>query len=403
LYFIHCPALFNRPGLYTQDADEPLRFAFLTRAAIECCQRMGFRPDIFHCNDWHTALLPLYLRTLYGWDRLFAASRTVLTIHNVGYQGVFGAGALADLGLEGSRHFLYQEDLAAGRINFLKTGILYAGLLTTVSRTHAREIQTERYGMGLQGLLRGRSDHLVGITNGIDVEEWNPAADPFLARPYSADDLAGKAAAKRELQARLGLEGQGPPAEERVPLVGVVSRLIAQKGFELCFDVLPQLLSRRALRLAVLGSGERRYEEFFAGLEQAFPGRAGFHRGYSEPLAHLIEAGSDIFLMPSLYEPCGLNQMYSQRYGTLPVVRRTGGLADTVEAFDPATRRGTGFVFEHFTPEGLRWALELALDTYRDRETWLSLVRSAMGRDFSWESQVERYVALYRALAAGRV
>jgi starch synthase len=305
---------------------------------------------------------------------------------------------LPDLGLAASGHFLYQEDLAAGRMNCLKTGILYAGVLTTVSRTHAQEIQTERYGMGLQSLLRARSDRLFGITNGIDYEEWNPAADPLLPHPYSATDLAGKAVNKRHL-----LDGLGLSAAEGVPLAGVVSRLIPQKGFDLCFDVLPELLSRRPLCLAVLGTGERRYEEFFAGLARAFRGRVGFYRGYSERLAHLVEAGSDLFLMPSLYEPCGLNQMYSQRYGTLPVVRRTGGLADTVEPFDPASGRGSGFVFEHFTPEGLRWAMELALDTYRQRETWLSLVQSAMSRDFSWDTQVERYVALYRALVAGEL
>ncbi len=397
LYFIHCPALYDRDGFYTQDADEGLRFAFLSRAVIECCQRMGWAPDIVHTHDWHTALMPLYLRTLYAWDSLFAHTRTVLTLHNVGYQGVFGSGLLPDLELSGFTSYLFQDDLAAGRVNFLKTGVLYSGVLTTVSRTHALEIQTDRYGMGLQGLLRARADHLVGIVNGIDAEEWDPAADPHIPHPYSAADLSGKALDKLHLLDALGLA-----AEPRVPLMGVVSRLTAQKGLDLFFEVMPGLLSRRNARLVVLGNGERRYEEFFAGLQHGFPDRVIFYRGYSEPLAHLVEAGADLFLMPSLYEPCGLNQMYSQRYGTPPVVRKTGGLADTVEPFDPATGAGTGFVFEHFTPEGLAWAVNLALDVYQDREAWQRLMLAGMAQDFSWETQIERYVGLFRALLAGR-
>lgn len=398
VYLVHCPALYDRPGFYTQDPDEGVRFAFLSRAAIESCQRMGWGPQVFHCNDWHTALIPLYLRTLYSWDRLFQRTRTVLTLHNVGYQGIFGAHLLDELGLAGSREHLPQDDLAAGRVSFLKAGILYSGVLTTVSRTHAREIQSEAYGMGLQGMLRARSHHLVGIANGIDYDEWNPERDPHLPHPYSRQDLSGKAGNKRHLLDGFGLDGG-----EGAPLAGIVSRLTVQKGFDLCFTVLPALLSQRDLRLAVLGSGEARYEQLFAWLRESFPGRVGFYRGYSEPLAHLVEAGADLFLMPSRYEPCGLNQMYSQRYGTPPVVRRTGGLADTVEPYDPASGRGTGFVFEHFTPEGFRWALELALDTHRNREAWLRLVRNGMARDFSWDSQIDQYVALYRALVEGRL
>jgi starch synthase len=294
---------------------------------------------------------------------------------------------------------LYQDDLLLGRLNFLKTGILYAGALSTVSRTHAREIQSERYGMGLEGLLRGRSDHLIGIVNGIDYDEWNPATDPHLPHHFDADHPAGKAEVKRHL-----LQGMGLRGDETNPLVGIISRLTSQKGFDLCFDVLPAMLRRHPdLRIVVLGNGERRYEEFFAGLQAAHQGRVGFYRGYHNPLAHLIEAGSDIFLMPSLYEPCGLNQMYSQRYGTAPVVRRTGGLADTVQPFDPGTGDGTGFVFEHFTPQGLEWALEQALEFFADRRLWSRLVDNAMRQDFSWERQIERYVALYRALAQGRL
>ncbi len=397
VYFIHCPALYGRDGFYSQDADEGLRFAFLSRAVLECCQRMGWGPDVFHCNDWHTALLPLYLRTLYAWDGLFAHSRSVLTLHNVGYQGVFGAGVLGELDLTPFASYLHQEDLAAGRINFLKTGLLYAGVLTTVSRTHAEEIQTDRYGMGLQGMLRARRHQLFGIVNGIDAAEWDPANDPRIPHPYSVDDLSGKELDKLHLLASLGLD-----ADPGAPLLGIVSRLTAQKGIDLCFEVLPTLLRQRNVRLAILGSGEPRYEEMFGQLQHGFPGRVCFYRGYNEPLAHLIEAGADIFLMPSLYEPCGLNQMYSQRYGTPPVVRKTGGLADTVEPFDRERGTGTGFVFEHYTPEGLAWAAHQAIDTYYERPLWQRLIANGMRRDFSWETQVQRYLDLYRALIAGR-
>jgi starch synthase len=291
---------------------------------------------------------------------------------------------------------LHQEDLAAGRINFLKTGIIYADVLTTVSRTYAREIQTPEHGFGLDALLRARADHLVGIVNGVDYGEWDPAADPHLPHHYSAADLAGKKAMKRALLERIGLAHA-----EEVPVVGVVSRLTAQKGFELFFDSLPEMLLQRDFRLVALGSGEARYESFLSWLAAHHPGKVWFYRGYNEALAHWIEAGADLFLMPSRYEPCGLNQMYSLRYGTPPVVRRTGGLADTVEPWNPATGEGTGFAFEHFTPEGLRWALALALDTWRSPDAWTRLVRNGMARDFSWSKQVAPYEQLYSRLVGG--
>lgn len=398
VYLIDCPELFHRRSIYTSGADEGLRFAFFTRAVLETCQRMGWGPDVFHANDWPTALLPVYLRTLYAWDELFAASKTLLTIHNIGYQGVFGAGVLAALGLEESRALFDQEDLAADRVSFLKTGILYAGALSTVSRTHAREIASEAYGMGLDSLLRARGHQLVGIVNGIDPAVWNPARDPHLPYPYSAEDLSGKAKNKRYL-----LDGMGLAAEDGVPVLAVVSRLMEQKGLELLGEVLPELLARRDLRVVVLGTGEARYEELFQRLQDGHPGRVVFYRGYNERLAHLVEAGADLFVMPSRYEPCGLNQMYSQIYGTPPVVRRTGGLADTVTAYNPATGEGTGFVFEHFSAGGLRWALDLALDTYGDRKAWLRLMRNGMAQDFSWDTRIEEYIALYRGLIAGKL
>jgi starch synthase len=393
VYFVHCPALYHHEGIYSGDWDEYLRFGLLTRAALEACQRMGWSPEIVHVHDWHTALAPLYLRSLYAWDRLFASTRTALTLHNLGYQGVFGTQSLADLGLAPHAHLLYQEDLQAGRISFLKTGLLYADTLTTVSRTYAREIQTPEFGFGLDPLLRARAGDLVGIVNGVDYGEWNPEGDPHLPHHYSARSLAGKGKMKQALLKKVGL-----PYAKEAPVVGVVSRLTAQKGFDLLFDSLPEFLFHRDIRFVALGNGEERYESFLAWLQVSYPGKAWYFRGYNEELAHWIEAGADIFLMPSRYEPCGLNQMYSLRYGTPPVVRRTGGLADTVQLWNPVAQEGTGFPFEHFTPEGLRWGLDTALHVFRDAKAWKKLQANGMAQDFSWEKQVGEYEALYGRL-----
>ena len=394
IHFIDCPALYDREGFYTKDPDEHLRFAMLARAAIESAQRWKWAPDVFHGHDWHASLLPLYLRTLYAWDRLFERSRTILTIHNIGYQGLFPASIVPDLGLAESVHLFHSEDLAAGRVNYLKTGILYANVLSTVSRTYALEIQTEEFGAGLHDLLRARRDALVGIVNGVDYGEWNPAVDPYIPAKFGPKSLAGKAKATKSLTEKLGLAPAG-----QAPVLGIVSRLTVQKGFELCFTVVPALLTRRDARLAVLGTGEPRLEEFFTRLQSQFAGRVGFYKGFSNELAHLIEAGSDMFLMPSRYEPCGLNQMYSLKYGTVPIVRRTGGLADTVRPFNPATGEGTGFVFEHFTQAGLRWALDAAFEIWPDRKAWKKLVLNGMDEDWSWDAQGKHYVDLYAKIS----
>jgi len=394
LWLIDCPALYARASLYTSDPDEHLRFIALTRAALLSCARLGFAVDILHCNDWHTAFAPLYLRTSCRSEPQFAATRTVLTIHNIGYQGIFPAADIADLALTPDEQpLLHQDDLAAGRINALRHGILYADAITTVSPTHAREICSAEYGMGLEADLRARGAALSGILNGVDYDDWDPRRDRFLPTHYEAGNLAGKAQLKRAFLARSGL-GIAP----EVPLAGIVSRLAVQKGIELMFEVLPKVLSARPLALAALGSGEAKYESFFAGLARSFPGRVVFEAGYDEPQSHWIEAASDLFLMPSRYEPCGLNQMYSQRYGTVPVVRRTGGLADSVEHYDPATGVGTGVVFNDFDPPALEWALNFALDLYAQPAHWSRLRANGMARDFSWTHQGGEYLALYRRL-----
>jgi starch synthase len=397
IYLLRCPALYQRPGIYTAGSDEHLRFMLLSCAAIEMCQHMGFAPDIFHCHDWHTALIPLLLKTRYAWDRLFENTRTVLTIHNIGYQGVFNANIVADTGLGEHREKLHQDDLALGRFNFLKTGVLYADVLTTVSPTYAREILEPEYGMGLQDLLRQRSDSLVGILNGVDFGEWNPQDDPLIPHAYTSRRLAGKQKNKLALLEELGLDAEGD-----VPLIGMVTRLTYQKGIELVQKVVPALLEQRRFALAVLGSGEPRYEQFFSWLQQRHRDRVCFYRGFSNKLAHWIEAGSDLFLMPSRFEPCGLNQMYSLRYGTVPIVRRTGGLADSVQLYEPATGKGNGIVFNEYNEVALQWALNAGLDLYQDKKAWRKLVRNAMAMDYSWERQGQVYVDLFRRLAANK-
>ncbi len=354
---------------------------------------MGFGPDVFHANDWHTALLPLYLRTLYRWDELFARSKTALTIHNIGYQGHFPAEMVGALGFAEHVAKLHHGDLAGGVLNFLKTGILYADVVTTVSPTHADEIRTPEYGMGLDELLRARSESVVGVLNGIDPEEWSPETDPLIPINYSRDDLEGKGFCKLALMGDLGLDH-----DAEVPVFGIVSRLVQQKGIDLLRAALPDFLAAVDCRLATLGSGEPEYEEFFAALQKRFPGRACFYRGYNNELAHRIEAGSDLFLMPSLYEPCGLNQMYSLRYGTPPIVRRTGGLADAVELYDLGRGVGNGIVFDHASPEALSWAMGYGVRLFRDRPAWNRMVQNGMSRDFSWERQAGSYVELYRRL-----
>ncbi len=393
IYLLRCPDLYDRPGIYTSGADEHLRFVLRSRAAIEMCQHMGFAPDVFHCHDWHTALIPLYLKSRYAWDRLFANTRSVLTIHNIGYQGVVNASVLPDLGLDGAEHELHQEDLGLGRINFLKAGILHADLVTTVSPTYAREIQGDEYGMGLQDLLRARSESLVGILNGVDYDEWNPQTDPLIPANYSRGKLTGKTTCKLELMKDLELAGDADQ-----PLIGMVTRLTAQKGIDLIQKVLPPLLQKRAFSLAVLGSGEPRYERFFNWLQQNHRDRVCFYRGFNNRLAHWIEAGSDMFLMPSRFEPCGLNQMYSLRYGTVPIVRETGGLADSVQLYDPVTQKGDGIVFRDYNEIGLDWAINAALDLFEDKKAWKVVMQNGMAKDLSWDRQGKIYVDLFRRL-----
>ena len=388
--FVSIPELFERGYLYGHEKDEPVRWAALSHAALQLPELLGWQPHIVHCNDWQTGLVPLLVNGLRT-SRMFSKAATVMTIHNMAYQGRFGSLAIGQLGLGALESELHQQHRDEGYIGFLETGLMHADLITTVSPTYAAEIQTPEGGAGLDGLLSERSDAVVGILNGIDTDEWNPATDEFIPATFDASDLSGKQQNRRALLERLGLDTtEGPP------VVGIITRLAHQKGIDLMDAPLRHFLSTWDLRIAVLGSGERQYEQLFERLAVSYPDRVGFHNGYDNQLAHLIEAGSDIFLMPSLYEPCGLNQMYSLASGTLPVVRRVGGLADTVVDVDEPN--GTGFVFDHYTEDGLGWALGRALDMHTRPDEWRAVVERAMAIDNSWAERAEEYTDLYATL-----
>ncbi len=384
-----------RAGLYGEGggeyADNAERFAHLCRAALAVPAALGRRPRIVHANDWQTGLCPWLLRHERARDPALAGARTVFTVHNLAYQGVFPKEALPFLGLPWDVFHVDAMEFY-DQVSFMKAGLSFADALTTVSPTYAREILTPEEGAGLDPLLRHRRAVLHGILNGIDVAEWDPARDPHLPAHYSARDLAGKGACKASLQRELGL-----PVRPDVPLVGMVSRLADQKGVDLVVAALPQIVLREA-QVAVLGTGSHAYEEAFRRAAAAHPAQVAARIGFDEGLAHRIEAGADVFLMPSRYEPCGLNQMYSLRYGTAPVVRAVGGLDDTVEDFD-GWNRGTGFKFREYAPHALLLALRRALEAWRDQRAWRALVLRGMAQDFSWDRSARGYEALYRTLA----
>ncbi len=399
VWFVRCPPLFDRKDLYGSAPDEHLRFAALAWASLLAASRLGFSPHIAHANDWTGGLIPLLLRTRFSADPLLQRTRTVFTIHNLGHQGTFDARVLPETGLGGSAHLFHQDELRAGRLGYLLTGLLYAHAITTVSPTYARQIQTPQHGVRLDSVLRARRDVLFGILNGIDEEEWDPRTDRHLPHNFGPEDLDAKEQVKQVLLHRSRL-----PYRPDVPVVGLCSRLVWQKGIDLCMEVLPALLNRRRFQLVVLGRGEPRYEQFFRALAAAHPRQVSYDSGFTEPKAHLLEGGCDLFLMPSRYEPCGLNQMYSLRYGTVPIVHRTGGLADTVWPYDRSTGRGTGFAFEHFDATGLAWALTTAISTFgsgtgHDRARWRSLQQAGMRLPLGWRHRVGRYVELYEKMS----
>ena len=390
-YFIDCHGLLDRDGIYGDRAgdfgDNALRFAVLCLAALEVSRHL-FRADIFHCHDWQAALLPLYRKFFFPDDPAFAGTKTLFTIHNLGYQGYFPQRQLTEIGLD-DRFWNAGALEFHGGGNLLKAGLIWADYLSTVSPNYAREIQTAEFGCGMEGILRARSGQLAGILNGVDYDDWSPETDRFLAAPYSARNLAGKLACKRDL-----LEYFGFPLDDRHlrrPIIGVVSRFAEQKGLDLVGQIIAPILDEE-LTLIVLGSGDPKLEDMFNHLNWARPDKFRCWIGHNNPLAHRIEAGADMFLMPSRYEPCGLNQMYSLRYGTLPIVHATGGLDDTVDG-------ETGFKFWGAYAPHLLDAIRHAVKVFwNDPDQWARMVRTAMARDYSWNASASAYSGLYQAL-----
>ena len=393
-YLIDQPDYFDRDGLYQQDGadypDNAERFAFFGHAAVEAIRLLGLRPDVVHCNDWQSGLIPAYLDE----QASLGPAGTLMTVHNLAYQGAFERRALRLTGLDRAHDGRFFDD--QGRLNFMRAGLACADLISTVSPTYAREIQTPEEGCGLDGLLRERDEDLRGIVNGIDTRVWHPATDPALAARYDRRTFAaGKAACKADLQRRAGL-----PVRADVPVVAQVGRLVAEKGWDLLAAAADDLL-RRDVQLVILGEGQPKYHELLGDLAARHAGKVRAFLGFSDPLAHQVEAGADMVLMPSLYEPCGLNQLYGLAYGTVPVVRATGGLADTVADATPralADGTATGFAFREATAEALLDAVERALSLWADPDRWGCLIRSGMGSDWSWDRGARAYVDLYEEI-----
>jgi len=391
-YFIDYPPFFDRDHLYGTPAgdypDNAERFALYSRAVLEAAKIVG-PPEVFHCHDWQSALIPVLLRTLYADDPAFRGVPCIFTIHNMGYQGQFPPDILPLLMLPWDLFTIDKMEFY-GKVNFLKGAIVFADYITTVSRKYSQEIQTAEYGFGLEGVLRARSSRVTGILNGVDYKVWSPEADTFIAAPYSASDLSGKEICKQDLLAQFGMQ----EVDLKLPVIGIVSRFAAQKGFDLISQIMDRL-AREEMIVVALGTGDHEYEDLFRRLSKQFPRKIAVKIGFDNALAHKIEAGADMFLMPSRYEPCGLNQIYSLKYGTVPVVRATGGLDDTIEPWDPRTGKGTGFKFTEYTGEALFATIRTALAAYKDQATWKTLMRNGMAKDFSWTNSAREYVRIY--------
>ncbi|MEQ1870426.1 MAG: glycogen synthase GlgA [Vicinamibacterales bacterium] len=398
---VHEPSLYDRDSLYAANGvdypDNARRFGVLARVALELSVRKGAGPHVVHAHDWQAGLAPVYLDTVYKTHPLLGQSASVFTIHNMAYQGAFESDWLPRLDLPWSLLSIEEMEFW-GRISFLKGAINHADAITTVSPTYAREIQTPAFGFGFDGILRERADRLEGILNGIDTTQWDPATDAWLPSTFSRDDLTGKRDAKAIVLARYGLPADVVGLQR--PLIGMISRMVDQKGLDL-IEALGDELASMGASIVVLGTGDRRYEQWWRGLAARHGSTIGVQVGFDEGLAHLIEAGADMFLMPSRFEPCGLNQMYSLRYGTVPIVRRVGGLADTVRD-EREGAAATGFVFDEYTPKALRETLVRALGVFSDKQRWLALQRSGMAQDHSWDRSAREYVKIYeRAISKG--
>jgi len=400
VYFFEREDLFDRPNLYRTPEgdyyDNLERFAFFSRAALLFARATGMGFDVIHCHDWQTGLIPAYLSTLFRTDPFFSFTATLFTIHNIGYQGLFAREKLSVCGLPSETY--HPEGVEYwGSISLLKAGIVYSDAVTTVSPTYSREIQTSEFGLGMEGILTNKSAVLYGILNGADYSVWDPAIDPHISSNYDSDHLSEKVVNKAALLKETGLESS---LLER-PVFGMTSRLSRQKGCDLLVPMLEEL-ARRKVGLVILGEGEERYERSLREAAEEYPGNFSVTIGFDETLAHRIMAGVDMFLVPSLYEPCGLTQMYALKYGTVPVVRATGGLEDTIEDFDAQTKTGNGFKFGPYDSKAFLSVVQRAMDLWNDQETWEILMRNGMSADFSWRRSGERYLELYQSLVASR-
>lgn len=398
VYFIDHEGYFGRAGLYDNNGegfdDNDNRFIFFSRAVMQLAKKLHFHPDVIHANDWHTAAIPMMLNTLYAYDPNFAHTGSLLTIHNLQHQGKFYKGVMDVLAIGWEHYYEVEEH---GSVNLLKGGIIHADAISTVSSKYAQEIRTHEFGWGLDGLIDINSYKLHGILNGVDYEEWSPAVDTLIAQTYDRNDMSGKEVCKNALQTTFNL-----PQREDVPLIGLVGRLAEQKGIELIATAIHRLLEMD-IQIVMLGAGEKWAEHYFNDIARMYPDKFGCFIGYRNDLAHQIEAGSDLFLMPSLFEPCGLNQIYSLRYGTLPIVRATGGLDDTIENYHNDGEHGTGFKFYDATPEALINTVGWAVHTwYNDPSGFMQMRSNAMDKRYDWEGAAQEYEALYRRIAQGR-
>lgn len=394
VYFIDAPQYFHRGHIYTNDWDEDSRFILFQKSVIETLQRLQWAPDVIHCNDWQTALIPLYIKDNYSWDKLFSKTAVILTIHNIGYQGRFPKETAKRAEIRDELFYPGGPIELNGKTNFLKAGIFYADIINTVSETYANELLTKKYGAELDTVLLNRSNDFYGILNGIDCRTWCPEHDTLIPFQYSKRNITVKIKNKEFLCEKMDL-----PFNKNIPLIGIISRLVTQKGFDIITDTLPHLMNLN-VQWVILGSGEGEYEFFFESLAQTHPEKVAAYIGFNNKLSHLIEAGADIFLMPSQYEPCGLNQLYSLKYGTVPIVRKTGGLADTIFDWDEmlsfGLSTGNGFSFYDYNGYSLSDAIHRAIKYFHNKKIWRKIQLNGMKTNHSWKTSAKKYLELYR-------
>ncbi|MBI5404242.1 MAG: glycogen synthase [Ignavibacteriae bacterium] len=389
VYFIDCPGYFHRKKVYTNDADEDERFILFQNAVLVSLMQLNLAPDIIHCNDWQTALIPAYLKKNFNND-FFRNTVSIFSIHNIAYQGLFDKSSYFKTNLPADDFQPMGHYELYDKFCFVKAGISFAEIVTTVSPTYAEEIRTDEFGCGLEGVLESRKNDLYGIINGINDRLWNPSLDKLIFKNYTFKTFGEKIKNKKELLKNSKLE-----FSENTPLLGIVSRFAWQKGFEL-FEPIMEKLAEKNLQIIALGEGEKKYEDYFRNISDKYPGKVKTFVEYNNELAHKITAASDIFLMPSKYEPCGLNQMYSLQYGTVPVVRKTGGLADTVKDIEEYPDEGNGFTFSGFDSKQFYSAIERALTCFKDKSLWMKIVKQGMKEDFSWNSSASKYIEIYQ-------